>query len=251
MDLIHGLVIAFATYSRIPMPRVDWSDEDRRHALCFLPLVGTVVGIAVWLWLFLCDRLPLSPLFRGAVGAVIPLLLTGGIHMDGFLDTSDALASWQPPQKRLEILKDSHVGSGAVMTCAMYILLYAAVLGETEGSDGSALALCYIASRAVSAWTSVILRRARPGGMLDSFACKVQKKTVSVVCGLVLVACIVGWLLLCQRGVLPLLALGGCVFVYWRMAYRLFGGVTGDLAGWFTQVSELCMLAAIVIGGKL
>ena len=252
MHIMSGLVIAFATYSRIPMPPVDWSEENRRCALYFLPLVGAVVGGAVWLWLILYDLLALSPLLRGAGAAALPLLLTGGIHMDGFLDTSDALASWQPPERRLEILKDSRVGSGAVMACGVYLLLSAGVLGEAAVGDAPALALCFVASRAMSAWTSTVLRGARPGGMLDGFTRTARKRSMGIVCALVLAACAAVWIwLLGWRAVLPLLAAGGCALLYRQMAYRAFGGVTGDLAGWLTQVSELSLLAAIVIGGRL
>lgn len=252
MHVISSLIIAFATYSRIPMPRAAWTEENRRYALCFLPAVGVVVGGAVGLWLLLSDALSLSPLMRGAVAAALPLGLTGGIHMDGFLDTSDALASWQPPEKRLEILRDSRVGAGAVMACGVYLLLSAATLGEAAHGDIPALTLCFGASRALSAWTSVALKSARPGGMLDGFTRAAQKKAVTIVSVTVLTGCAALWaVLLGRRAVCPLLAAGLCALGYRRMANRRFGGVTGDLAGWLTQVSELSMLAAIVLGGKL
>ena len=57
MRVIRSFVIAFATYSRIPMPQVEWSEENRKYAMCFFPLIGAVVGGALWLWLLLCDRL--------------------------------------------------------------------------------------------------------------------------------------------------------------------------------------------------
>lgn len=251
MRLISALTIAFSTYSRIPTPHAEWTEENRRYALCFLPLVGAVTGAAVGCGLLLCEALSLSPLLRGAVAAALPLLLTGGIHMDGFLDTADALASWRPPEKRLEILKDSRVGAGAVMACGVYLLLNAAVLGEADAACAPALALCYVVSRSMSAWTSVALKSARPGGMLDGFARVTSRRAVACVCAGALAICAAIWVaLLGWRALWPLLAAGLCALCYSRMAYRNFGGVTGDLAGWLTQVSELCMLFAIVIGGK-
>lgn len=118
MHVIRSLCIAFSTYSRIPVPQVAWTDENRKYSMCFFPLIGAVIGLLLWGWLALCDVLGFGALLRGAVGALLPILVTGGIHMDGFMDTSDALASWQPPEKRLEILKDSHVGAFAVLGCA-------------------------------------------------------------------------------------------------------------------------------------
>ena len=57
MRLMDAFVIAFSTYSRIPMPRAEWSEESRRYAMCFFPLVGAAVGLLLWGWLALCDAL--------------------------------------------------------------------------------------------------------------------------------------------------------------------------------------------------
>ena len=94
-QMASSLVIAFATYSRIPMPPVDWSEENRRYSLCFFPLIGVVIALALWAWLHLCNVLSLGGMLQGAIGKVIPLIITGGIHMDGFMDVTDAVSSWQ------------------------------------------------------------------------------------------------------------------------------------------------------------
>ena len=74
MRVIRSFVIAFSTYSRIPMPQVEWSDENRKYSMCFFPLIGTVIGSILWGWLCLCDALNIGAFLRGAVGAMIPLL---------------------------------------------------------------------------------------------------------------------------------------------------------------------------------
>lgn len=251
MRFLNALVIAFATYSRLPMPRVDWSDENRRYALCFFPLIGLVAGGLLTLWLMLCDRTDIQPLLRGGVGAAIPLLVTGGIHMDGLMDTSDALASWQPREKRLEILKDHHVGAFAVMVCAGYLLVTAGLLAECTAADGLALTACFLLSRAVSAALSVILPQARPGGMLDGFARTAAGRAVRATAALYAFCGAAALLWDGARGVAALAALVLVIFYYCRMARKQFGGVTGDLAGWFLQMAELALTAALVIGGKL
>lgn len=252
MPVIRSLLIAFSTYSRIPVPHAEWTEENRRYSMCFFPLVGAVIGLALWGWLALCDALGLAPLLRGAVAALLPLLISGGIHMDGFMDTSDALASWQPVEKRLEILKDSRVGAFAVMHCAGYLLLQSALYGEAAAADGPRLGCVFVLSRALSAWALTAFRRARPDGMLDAFARSAQKRLAlasGIACGLFCVAVWAltgGW----PAAACPAAALV-CLLAYRRMAYRYFGGVTGDLAGWFLQVTELALTAVIVIGGKL
>lgn len=252
MHLMASLAIAFATYSRIPTPRVEWSQENRRYSLCFFPLIGAAIGGALAAWLWLCDALCLGALLRGAVGAGIPLLITGGIHMDGFMDTCDALSSWQTKERRLEILKDSHVGAFAVMGCCAYLLLAAGLLGEARAQDAPMLAMVFVASRALSAATSVALPSARPDGMLGSMTQRAKRRAILASSAVYVAACVGLWA--AAGGALALLCAGTaalCALYYRRMANREFGGVTGDLAGWLLQTTELALFAVVIIGGKL
>ena len=252
MRLIRSFLIAFSTYSRIPVPQVEWTEENRRYAMCFFPLIGAVLGLILWGWLALCDALRIGAFLRGAIAALLPLLVTGGIHMDGYMDVTDALASWQPKEKKLEILKDSRVGAFAVMGCAAYMLLSAALLSEAKPALGAQIGACFVLSRAMSAWALTVLRSARPEGMLDKFASAARRRMVAVSGGVYALLCLGVW---CVGGFwLALLcaALTAIVTLYYRhMAYKQFGGVTGDLAGWYSQTLELCLIAAVTMGGKL
>ena len=253
MRLMNAFVIAFSTYSRIPMPRAAWSEENRRYAMCFFPLVGAAVGLLLWGWLALCDALGVGPVLRGTAGALIPLLVTGGIHMDGLMDVSDALASWQTQERRLEILKDSHTGAFAAMACAGYLLLTAGLLSEADAATGRLLAPCFVFSRAMSAAALTVMRSVRPGGMLDGFARAAHRRAVCLSSGAYTMLCAVLWLVL-GGPVLAgacLLAAALCALGFARMAQRQFGGITGDLAGWLVQAAELCLTAVIIMGGKL
>ena len=252
MRVIDSFIIAFATYSRIPMPRAAWSDENRQYAMCFFPLIGAAVGATLWGWLLLCDALGLGQLMRGAVAAAIPLLVTGGIHMDGFMDTCDALASWQTKERRLEILPDSHVGAFAVIGCCAYLLVTAGLLSEATATDAPPLAAGFVLSRTLSAWTMTAFKKARPDGMLGGFAKTANARAVRIASALYAIVCIAVWALCGGRlAAICLLIATVCLLAYRRMAYAYFGGVTGDLAGWFLQVTELCLSAAIIMGGKL
>ena len=246
MKLWNAMLIALSTYSRVPVPRADWTGENRRYALCFFPLVGVLVAVAelVW-WRLWWGRWYL--LFAAGC-TLIPLVITGGIHMDGLMDTADALASNGSRQKKLEILKDSHVGAFAVMHCAGYLLLATALYSEAKAESGPLLGCVFILSRAKSVWALTTFENARPKGMLDAFTQATQKRMalLSGLCwGLV---CLLVWALLGGwLAVLCLLAAALCLLYYRHMAYRQFGGVTGDLAGWFLQVTELTLTAVIVL----
>ena len=90
--MFKALIIAFSTYSKLPMPQVEWSQQNMRYAVCFFPMVGVAAGGLLLGWCWLCQLLALTPALRAAGGVVIPLLVSGGIHMDGWCDTADALA---------------------------------------------------------------------------------------------------------------------------------------------------------------
>ena len=50
MQIVKGIIIAFSMYSRIPMPQFEWKDEDMKYMLCFVPWIGIVIGLCVYLW---------------------------------------------------------------------------------------------------------------------------------------------------------------------------------------------------------
>ena len=113
MDVLRSLVIAFACFSKIPMPRVDWREQSMRYCMCFFPLIGLVIGLCLWVWAWLCGALGFGSVLRGAGIALLPLAVTGGIHMDGFADVVDAQSSHAEPDRKRQILKDPHTGAWA------------------------------------------------------------------------------------------------------------------------------------------
>ena len=86
MKLLKALVISFSMYSGIPMPQFEWKEEDMKYILCFFPWIGAVIGLGIVLWSMLCKQAELGMLCYTMGGAAIPLLITGGFHVDGFMD---------------------------------------------------------------------------------------------------------------------------------------------------------------------
>ena len=153
--MLKSLISAFLMYSRIPMPKVEWSEKNRRFSLCFFPLVGGVIGVFFLIWQLICDRIGIGLLLRGAVAAAIPILITGGIHLDGFCDVSDAMASWGDKTRRLEIMKDSHIGAFAVIRVVLYFALEIAVYSESDDKAAAIIAVGFVLSRCLSGIAAV------------------------------------------------------------------------------------------------
>ena len=105
-SILESFVIAFSMYSRIPMPFVEWSERGMKYAFCFFPLIGVVIGACVCAFCWLSAQAGLGILAFSLLGTAVPLLITGGIHMDGFLDVTDARSSFQSRERKLEILKE-------------------------------------------------------------------------------------------------------------------------------------------------
>ena len=138
MNLLYGLLIALSMYSKIPVPVVQWTKPRLRYTMCWFPLVGIVCGVLLWLWLLLVKWLDIHFAAAGLLGTCIPILVTGGIHFDGFLDTLDARSSYGEKEKKLEILKDPHTGAFAIMGGCVYFLAYAGCLVQlfADGIQG-------------------------------------------------------------------------------------------------------------------
>ena len=163
--------MTFTMFSVVPMPQFEWKKENMRYMLCALPLVGVVIGACLCLWAWIAEKLRLGA-FLYAVGlTLLPVLLSGGIHVDGFLDTADALSSHATPEKKREILKDSHTGAFAVIFAVCYFLLYTALCSETDMTVRAALALglTHVFARAVGALASTAFPGSGSTGLLSTF----------------------------------------------------------------------------------
>lgn len=250
--MIKSLMIALAMYSKIPVPKVEWTEDGMKYALCFFPVVGIVEGLIFTGFWYLLHRLGFGEVFQAAVLTALPVLITGGIHVDGFLDTVDALSSWQPRERKLEILKDSHTGAFAVIGGILFFLLYAGGIAELHKWQTAALVGSgFVLSRIFSAGSLSLLKSAKKEGLAYTFMSGTHIRRTRMALILELVAA-VGVMIRIDPGtaiVMTVLAVASWVY-YWKLSYRQFGGITGDLAGFFLQVCELMMLYGAVIVEK-
>ena len=250
VTVLQTIAVAFAMFSALPVPQFEWNEKNMRYAMCAFPLIGLVCG---GLWC-LCGVLPLPELARAAAFCLVPVAVTGGIHLDGYADTSDALSSYGDREKKLEILKDSHCGAFAVIRLCCYFVAYFGLCGSVRFTPRAGLCwtLALVLERALSGFAVAAFPLAKDTGLAHTFATAADKQTVCrFLCGLSALL------------ILALTALGGgglaaaALLALWRyyfVAKKQFGGITGDLAGWFLQRAELWMLAALAVsqwGGVL
>lgn len=247
--LWNSFKIAFSMYSKIPMPKSEWTKENMRYVMCFFPLIGVIIGGISWMWGFWGMRLVNSRIFYAVALLLIPVMVSGGIHLDGLLDTSDALHSYQPRERKLEILKDSHAGAFAILTAVVYFLAYLGVYHELTLTGLPVVCMGFVLSRALAGFSIAAFPMAKNTGLAAAFSDGAQKTCVKVVC--VVYAAVCTALMLWYSPVI-----GGCAVLgaaleylyYYKMSMKEFGGITGDLAGFHTQMCELVIAFSCVAG---
>ena len=157
---------------------------------CVFSWVGAVIGLASWVvyqaggWLAdrqetLSSGIPgSSNLFLTMLLVLIPIFITGGIHLDGFLDTQDALSSYQPMERRLEILKDSHAGAFAIISCSVYFFAYTGIYSMLTAHAAKVIAISFMLSRTLSGLSVICFPQARKKktGACGNIFQKVRKK---------------------------------------------------------------------------
>lgn len=248
MSIINSFFIALSMYSRIPVPRVDWEKENMRYAMCFFPMIGVVIGAVMYLAGWLLDKTSVGGLFRGVVFTLIPIIITGGIHMDGFMDTMDALGSWGDREKKLEILKDSHAGAFAILGMGCYLMWSVAVWSELPAEVLRVCGVSFVLSRALSGFSVVTFPAARNSGLLKMFQDGAQKKVVRITMCLYVAAAVIMMAAMDARAMTGAVTGVMIAFLYYVMVSRKqFGGVTGDLAGFFLETAELAMFTGILV----
>lgn len=249
MWIFNSLIIAIAMYSKIPMPQAEWNEKNMRYAMCFFPLVGVIIGvleivagnlITVWKGE--------GTFFYAVVLTLIPVFITGGIHLDGFADTMDAKSSYGDREKKLEILKDPHTGAFAIISLCCYFLLCVGIFSEMRTERLFAAALVFVFSRSLSGISVVSFQAAKNSGLLRTFQDGAQKRNVRIVLIFWLFATVVGFFLTAGLCGVAAAAVGLAVFFYYyQFSRKQFGGITGDLAGYFLQLCELFMLAVLAL----
>ena len=269
MRILRTIAVTFAQYSRIPMPRFDWKEEDMTYSMSFFPCVGAVIGLIYAAVFLFCCRFSVPVTAAALLMTAVPLLITGGFHVDGFMDVSDALSSYGSREEKLRILKDPHIGAFAVIRLALAGLIFTASvmtivsLGiDTVSAPASEqtnvlvynTALGFTLSRGLSAESVLCFRSARKEGMLyyESTAAA-GGRTVNLVFT-------AAWITLASAGMLYLDTISGameiaaalCVFAWYKhLSYKEFGGITGDTAGWFVTVCETAVMAAAALSAVI
>jgi adenosylcobinamide-GDP ribazoletransferase len=224
----------------VPLPAIPGLlPEDERRATAYWPLVGAAIGAAVALAGWLAARL-WPPGIAAGLALAVGLLVTGGLHEDGFADVCDGLGGGGTRERALEIMRDSRVGAfGALGLLMLLVLKWQAMAALPGGLLPVGLIAAHALSRGSLVAMTLVLPYARSDGRAAQRMVGRPDARLMVTAGLSLAP-----LVLLPRGVGCLLAAcvvwGGC-FLWFR---RRLGGYTGDCLGATQQLIEAAILLA-------
>ena len=240
---LHAFAMCQSMFCAIPAHQV-WDEKAKGKMLLFLPVVGLEIGMIWAVLAWACKLLNLPTLVTGLFLCAYPYIVTGFIHLDGYMDVTDAVKSWRDLERRREILKDSHVGSFAVIGIVLLMLAQFAFFASAP-VDANFLVLIFIPaiSRCCSALAVTGLKPMSTSQYAD------QKKPKSHMVVLIIMLCVflaAGFLLCGKYG----FALVGCLAGYGlalRRAYKSLDGMNGDISGYALTVGELCAVAVYAL----
>jgi len=233
---LKSLIIAITFLTRIPIPvRFVYGEAEMGRTGPLFPLVGGLLGLLV------AAAALAAGLIDSQLGAVTALLagilLTGGLHLDGAMDTADGIFSARTRERMLEIMKDSHVGAHGV-TAAVILLLFKFVLYHRAIADGQALWLipmAFIFSRWVMVMAILNFPGAREKGLGQIFIRHGRGSDGWVATGLMVLPVL---LLRDQLAVTAILAAALIAWLICRHLVKILGGLTGDTYGALAEISE-------------
>lgn len=244
--IFSSFLICFSTYSVIPMPNLSWQKGSMKYIFIFLPFVGVFIGISEVLWYKAAVIWGISPFLYAATACLLPAVLSGGIHADGFIDTCDAFFSRACQDKKAEILKDPHVGAFGVLGAVAYFILFFGLLGEFFVRGGSLLLLffTFVISRIFGAGVSVNFQPVRKSGLLYAFSGTAGKRSVTFVLFIFTLVCLALVFLFLPFYISIFFTVFSGFFLLWFYFFckNSFGGISGDLAGFSISLYELASL---------
>jgi adenosylcobinamide-GDP ribazoletransferase len=242
---LDQLVAAFVLLTRFPVGRLGRGGAPVAVGRCVwaFPVAGLVVNLAGGLIYWLAHRLGMPPLLDAVWAVVVMTMATGGLHEDGLADTADGFGGGGSVARKLEIMRDSRIGTYGALALLLSVLIRTAALAALGDARLVVVqaGLAGMLGRGAILVLLLVLRPARSDGMGAGMG-EICKRGVLTGLAMVVVAC----LLAEPFGlavVLVLTALGASLAVA-RLASAQIGGYTGDALGAAAVIVECVALTA-------
>lgn len=253
MKYLKGFYMGLGMFMAVPLPFFIWEKSLTPIMIASLPMIGLLIGVLWWgLSFVLLNTLPFPMMLATALVCVFPLLLTGFIHLDGFMDTTDARLSRRELEEKKRILKDPNVGAFAVCALMVVMLINFSAL-YTVLTNARQLIRLFILIPVLSRGLGAIsLASLKPmgssgyGASLGSGIGALHKIFMSLV-----MLGFTGILYLYEGNatITTALVMGLTHVLVLRRVYKEFGGISGDLIGYTLVLTELTGVIMVALMG--
>ncbi|HEX2944776.1 MAG TPA: adenosylcobinamide-GDP ribazoletransferase [Clostridia bacterium] len=249
MVWLERFVLMLQFMTRIPVKlNVRAEREDFAKGLVVAPVIGLIIGVFLAVFHYLLGFI--FPAFVNAVLTVaLYVFLTGGLHLDGLGDTADGLFSNRPRERILEIMKDSRVGTNAVLAIVLVLLLDISLISSLENQAFEILLLMPAAGRIgslIGSGTSKYAGISDGPGRWCVELCGWKEALAGSLISAVIFTAVSGF----YGFALLLLAIFSAIALARSLGKKL-GGVTGDILGAVCELNQTVFLLASVILMKI
>lgn len=253
LDFLRSMAIAFSMYSAVPMPQFQWDRKSYQNSFAFFPLVGAGLSGVMYLVYRLCSTAGLNPLVAAMVLTAVVVIYTGGFHIDGYMDTMDALCSHRKRDEKIAIMKDPHIGAFGVIELVVLTLLIVSGIYEIiiRGSFFSLL-YAFVMSRSLSGIAVCTFKRRDNNTSLIRFEEKGSRQmTLAVMFIYIFIALLLMLLNNDRAAVIGALTCVVWLFISKAICEKEFGGISGDTSGYFLCICEAVYIWAVIISSAI
>ncbi len=246
---MNALLCALTFLTRIPLPQGrGFTSKDFQNSSYFFAVVGLLIGLSLT-GIWLVARMFFPSQITGALLVVFYLVITGGLHLDGVIDTFDGICSGQGREKALVIMKDSRVGAFGVIAVFAVLILKFSCYSLIDFNNLLFLLLAPTAGRQVMVWALVLFPYAKEQGLGYSFNIYHDFRKLILTTGVTLFLFVY---FLKLAGVIIFFAVGLFSLILMKCFSRLLGGLTGDTYGALCELAEVFVfLLGFAGGGKI
>ncbi len=238
---MKSFVYALYQLTRLPLPQLSFNESVYGRSTRFFPVVGFLLGAVLALLVWTVNFIfPFQVLSAFLIVAMV--VLTGGIHLDGFMDSIDGLFSGRPAEKKLEIMRDSRVGAfGVIGVVCLLLLKYNLFLGMSVAALIKILPVVLALSRWCMTLAIAFFPYARPEGLGKVYVCHTGTKELlwSTVFAAVITGAFLG-----LQGLWLMLSGGFLTYLLGKKITGELGGLSGDIYGLINELLEVFFIAA-------
>lgn len=247
--LYKGFIMALSMFTILPAPYIEWDDEGVKNMMKFYPVIGAIVG-GVWsIVYYLINILKISLVLKSVIIMIVPFVITGMLHLDGFMDVCDAILSRRDKEEKIRILKDSKIGAFAVISLLiLFFIQFGGIYSVVEKNiHFYSLILIPIISRSTVAYfllSRTTIKESTLGTYFKKGTNSIDRIIMIIALLLML---LVSFIFLKYKGILLVILIVSGIIWAVEKCRREFEGISGDVAGFALVIGEVIGILVLAI----